>query len=30
MGPVAGFALRAGRVAMAGTSPNGQAFFAGP
>ena len=30
MGPVAGFALRAGTVAMAGTSPNGQRFLANP
>jgi hypothetical protein len=30
MGPVAGTALRAGKVAMAGTSPNGQAFIANP
>ena len=30
MGPVAGFALRAGRIGMVGTSPNGQEFVANP
>ena len=30
MGPVAGIALRAGRVAMAGKTPNGQRFVANP
>ena len=30
MGPVAGFALRAGKVGMVGTSPNGQEFIANP
>ena len=30
MGPVAGFALRAGKVGMTGTSPNGQEFIANP
>ncbi len=30
MGPAAGMALRAGRVAMAGRAPNGQAFVANP
>lgn len=30
MGPAAGFALRAGRVGMAGTAPNGQQFIANP
>ena len=30
MGPTAGMALRAGRVAMAGRAPNGQAFVANP
>jgi hypothetical protein len=30
MGPVAGTALRAGRVAMAGKTPNGQRFVANP
>jgi hypothetical protein len=30
MGPIAGLALRAGKVAMVGTSPNGQEFIANP
>jgi hypothetical protein len=30
MGPAAGQALRAGRVAMTGTAPNGQAFVVNP
>jgi hypothetical protein len=30
MGPVAGFALRAAKVGMVGTSPNGQEFIANP
>jgi len=30
MGPVAGFALRAGKVSMVGTAPNGQEFIANP
>jgi hypothetical protein len=30
MGPIAGFALRAGKVGMVGTSPNGQEFTANP
>jgi hypothetical protein len=30
MGPTAGLALRAGRVAMAGRAPNGQGFVANP
>jgi hypothetical protein len=30
MGPIAGFAMRAGKVGMAGTTPNGQAFIANP
>ena len=30
MGPIAGFALRAGKVGMVGTSPNGQEFIANP
>jgi hypothetical protein len=30
MGPAAGFALRAGRVGMVGTAPNGQQFIANP
>ena len=30
LGPVAGWALRAGRIGMVGTSPNGQAFVANP
>jgi hypothetical protein len=30
MGLIAGFAMRAGKVGMAGTTPNGQAFIANP